>query len=123
MENLAIVTKEVMLAMLTIAILIMGIALFYWKNQPARINKLYGYRTKRSMQNITVWLAANAHSSRMFINHGLILLAVAILLSIFKIPYALIIFVVVLLSGLIFGAFKTTAYLKKNFDAQGNKIS
>lgn len=121
MEEFAVVTNEVMLAMLTIAILMMGIALFYWKNQPAKINKLYGYRTKRSMQNIEVWRAANAHSAKMFINHGLVLLALAIVLSVFKVPYALIIFVVLLLTGIIFGAIQTAVYLKKNFDANGNK--
>ena len=122
MEEFAIVTNEVMLAMLTIAILMMGIALFYWKNQPSRINKLYGYRTKRSMQNIEVWRVANAHSAKMFINHGLVILALAIVLNIFKIPYSLIIFVVVLLVGIIFGAVQTSRFLKKNFDLNGNKI-
>ena len=122
MEEFAIVTNEVMLAMLTIAILMMGIALFYWKNQPPRINKLYGYRTKRSMQHIEVWRAANAHSAKMFINHGLVLLALAIVLSILKVPYSLIIFVVVLLAGIIYAAIQTSKYLKKNFDAEGNKI-
>lgn len=122
MQDLALMTKEVLLAMLTISVLMMGIALFYWKNQAPRINKLYGYRTKRSMQNLTVWRAANAHSSKMCINHALTLLAVAILLSLLKIPYALLIFITILLGGLIYGALRTSIYLKKHFDDQGNPM-
>ncbi|MAO08012.1 MAG: hypothetical protein CL596_04795 [Alteromonas sp.] len=39
------------------------LAYLYKWNLPKKINWLYGYRTRRSMANETIWKAANQHSS------------------------------------------------------------
>lgn len=121
MKDLATVNQEVIWAMITIAFIMLCIAVFYYKNPPVKINKLYGYRTRHSMKNQEIWTAANKHSSIMFINHALILFVITVVLSFLKIPYSLLIFLVVLLGGILFGALRTSQFLKNNFDQEGNK--
>lgn len=43
--------------------LMAGLGYYFWKNPPKKINKIYGYRTPRSMKSQEAWDYANKHSS------------------------------------------------------------
>ena len=70
--------------------LLLLIALIVKYNQPKKINALYGYRTKRSMQSEESWVAANRYSTVLMIWIGIITSVSQIVLYFFLTPrYAL----------------------------------
>ena len=50
-----------------------------WKSSPGKINKVYGYRTKRSMKNMDTWEFAHEHCGRVWWRVGWVTLIVSIL--------------------------------------------
>ncbi len=54
--------------------------LLMWLRPPARINPIYGYRTKLSMKNEDTWAFAHRHCGRLwtFVGLGLLLLSAAV---------------------------------------------
>ena len=50
-----------------------------WKSSPGKINKVYGYRTKRSMKNIDTWEFAHEHCGRVWWRVGWVTLIVSVL--------------------------------------------
>ena len=43
----------------------------YFKYPPKKINYLYGYRTRRSMQNYETWSFANKYAAKLLINFSI----------------------------------------------------
>lgn len=50
-----------------------------WKSSPGKINKVYGYRTKRSMKNMDTWEFAHEHCGRVWWRVGWVTLIVSVL--------------------------------------------
>ena len=61
--------------------MIVGGAAMY-KRSPKNINRIYGYRTARSMKNIETWTFAHRYCGRLWFILGLILLIPTILAQI-----------------------------------------
>ena len=47
------------------------ICFIYFKYPPKKINYLYGYRTRRSMQNYETWYFANKYAAKLLINFSI----------------------------------------------------
>lgn len=99
-----------------------------WKHCPQDINGAYGYRTRRSMQNMDTWKFAHAHCGRLWWKLGLALLISSILIHIpfFKSGGALIsavgaIIMAVQTAVLVASIFPTEAALKKTFKDDGTR--
>lgn len=62
---------------------------------PKDINGLYGYRTKRSMKNMTLWKEGNKYSAKLLIKYGISIMFLGIIISfiITKVEYALLIII------------------------------
>lgn len=43
--------------------LMVGLGYYFWTNPPKKINKIYGYRTSRSMKSQEAWDYANKYSA------------------------------------------------------------
>ncbi|RIJ66358.1 SdpI family protein [Rummeliibacillus sp. POC4] len=71
--------------------IISGFILLY--KPPKDINPIYGYRTKRSMNNMTLWKEGNTYSAKLLIKYGIAYLVVGAIISfiITKDEYALLI--------------------------------
>lgn len=71
--------------------IVSGIILLY--KPPKDINPIYGYRTKRSMKNMTLWKEGNTYSAKLLIKYGIAYLVVGAIISfiITKDEYALLI--------------------------------
>ena len=55
-----------------------GAGWMMWKHCPAGINDVYGYRTKRSKQNMDTWKFAHDHCGRLWWKVGLGMLVVSL---------------------------------------------
>ncbi|KQL55210.1 hypothetical protein AN964_17960 [Heyndrickxia shackletonii] len=73
--------------------IICGLILLY--KPPKDINGLYGYRTKRSMKNMTLWQEGNKYSAKLLIKYGISIMFLGIIISfiITKVEYALLIII------------------------------
>lgn len=99
-----------------------------WKHCPRNINALFGYRTRRSMQNMDTWKFAHEHCGRLWWNGGWILLLLSALVQVpfFHSREAVIGTVSTVLMCLqcillVISVFPTEAALKKAFDENGNR--
>ncbi len=96
------------------------LGLIVQKFPPKKINHFYGYRTKRSMKNQTVWEAANTYASAVFVRIAMysFLLPIG---AYFLFPQYTILITIIGNTGLLFFLMYTTEnYLKIHFDAEGN---
>ena len=98
------------------------------KRPPAKVNKIYGYRTKMSMQNIDTWTFAHHHAGRIWLVTGIIIaiLSVVVMALLFnrdKDTVGCIGGIVVLLQCLFmcFTIVFTESALKRKFDKYGRK--
>ncbi|MBK3495131.1 SdpI family protein [Viridibacillus sp. YIM B01967] len=62
-----------------IIFILSGLMLLY--KPPKDINGLYGYRTKRSMKNMTLWKEGNEYSAKLLIKYGVLILLLGSVLS------------------------------------------
>ena len=115
---------------LLVPILMLAFGRVMRKNPPKDINGVYGYRTKRSMQNQDTWDFAHACCGKLWQKLGWILLVPSILV---QLPFihgtenqiAVVSGVVcaVQIVVLIGSIFPVERALKKNFDDWGRKIN
>ncbi|MEM7186945.1 MAG: SdpI family protein [Bacteroidota bacterium] len=98
------------------------LALFFRRKPPAKINHLYGYRTKRSMKNQATWKAGNDYSARMFVQMSWALLILPPLLYVLYPQWILLLTIGVQLVLLICLMIFTEKYLKQRFDQDGHPI-
>lgn len=63
-------------------LLMIGIGFLMLKKPPRKINWFIGYRTRKSMENEKMWKMANQYCGKTWINVGILMLFVSILLSI-----------------------------------------
>lgn len=83
---------------------------------PSKINPLYGYRTKRSMENDDTWKAANEFSNRIFVRLVAGTLAIQLVMVFALNPVvSLFLAIGVFLAGIIVMMVLTERYLKKRF--------
>jgi len=82
-------------------ILITAIGWVYMKYPPKKVNRLYGYRTRRSMANQEIWDYANILGAKMILYLGLILLVLGtILYFLYPVDHIIMITTFTLLIGL-----------------------
>lgn len=67
---------------LIIPFLLMIAGRMMWKHCPQKINYVYGYRTKRSMQNMDTWKFAHDYCGRLWWKLGWIMLLPSVLIQI-----------------------------------------
>lgn len=99
-----------------------------WKHCPQDINAAYGYRTRRSMQNMDTWKFAHAHCGRTWFKLGLALPIPSLLISIpfFESGKGLVsaagLTIMAAQAALMAASiFCTEAALKKSFNADGTR--
>lgn len=106
---------------ITNGLLLLAIGYFSFYYPPKKINWWYGYRTRRSMANQTIWNVANKLSAKMLIRLGWVLFILGIILAFFTtVLTAMIVQVFVLLLGIGIGMFWCETQLNKGFDKNGN---
>ena len=110
-----------------IPLLMIGFGCFFKKFGAGSINTVFGYRTKRSMQNQKTWDVANLYFARLWIKVGLVMLPLSVILMVPVIgkevdtigtwggALAMVQVVVLLVS-----IFPVERALEKNFDKEGN---
>lgn len=59
--------------------LMAGLGYYFWANPPKKINKIYGYRTPRSMKSQEAWDYANKYSAFLMCMIGIFTSAVQVL--------------------------------------------
>jgi uncharacterized membrane protein len=116
------VDAELTWAILFDCFLMLGLAWYYKKYPPKKINELYGFRTRRTMANQDIWDVANKRSAQDLWTYALYLLVISVFLIVFNIPYAFLIHMVVLLLGLFAAIYASIRYLDKHFDKNGNRL-
>ncbi len=77
--------------------IVSGIILLY--KPPKDINPIYGYRTKRSMKNMTLWKEGNTYSAKLLIKYGIAYIVIGTIISLIieKAEYALLIILVLMI--------------------------
>lgn len=105
-------------------VFVVGLPLLFRLARPIEMNALYGYRTKRSKLSKHTWKAANKYSGNLMVfGSALVLFFQLTLVAMGKtIPTVVVGSAIFWISTLITGVYLTESYLKKNFDAQGNKL-
>ncbi len=121
MDDLALVTNEVKIAIASNALLFLVLAIYYKVRPPKKINHFYGYRTRRSMANEDVWNVANTYSSAIFFKLSILLVITGIIFIFFEVPYGLIIHIGILLIGIGVTVYATETYLNTVFNKNGKR--
>lgn len=83
MELLRLSPLSLILVLTVFLFFIAGLIHYYYP--PKRINHLYGYRTKRSMRNLTVWKFAQTYAAKKMQRLGLYLVVLGLLASVVEI--------------------------------------
>lgn len=60
-------------------LLLVGLGRSFQRNPPKKISPIYGYRTRRSMQNEETWLFAQRYAGGLWFRCGIVLLPVTAL--------------------------------------------
>lgn len=117
-----------LIVVLLIPLIMVGIGAFFTKRVPAKINFVFGYRTRMSMKNRDTWVFAHKHSGKLWRNIGLIMLpfsagAMAFVMGTEVVDVNIFgcILVLVQVIVLIGSIIPTELALKKKFDNQGNR--
>ena len=99
-----------------------------WKRCPKEINRIIGYRTKRSMKNIDTWKFAHAVCGTLLLIMGLIIVVPSgvVMIPFFNGTYetigiASLIVVIVQIITLVISAIPTEIALKRTFDDDGTR--
>ena len=97
------------------------ISIIFWKFPPKKVNKLYGYRTPKAMQNQQIWDFANTNFNQTFLMYsGFSLLGGLILASFTKVELVWEPMVLVMLTILV-SVIKTERALNDNFTDEGKR--
>ena len=88
---------------------------------PKKINKIYGYRTKKTMLNDDIWAFANKQFNASFIKYSFLGFLAALLLETIGSGRVTWQPMVILLFTLGATILKTEQSLSQNFDEEGNK--
>ena len=118
--------------MLIFDLMIPGIQMFagwmMWKHCPAKINNVYGYRTRRSKKNMDTWTFAHDHCGRLWWKVGLVMLP---LTAVAHVPVygasedaignACLVICVIQMLVLIGSIFPTEWALKRTFNEDGTR--
>lgn len=104
-----------------IPVMMIVVAILFWKYVPNKINYFFGFRTSLSMKNKETWTFAHRHISRVWLIIGIILLVVSVTMSLLF--YENIIANLCILCGqlviLVVSIFPTIIALNKNFNKDG----
>ena len=65
-----------------VPLVMIGAGRMLWKQCPGRINRVYGYRTKRSMKNMDTWKFAHEYCGKLWWKIGWTMLIVSIVVQI-----------------------------------------
>ena len=113
--------------LLTPGIMILG-GWMMWKHCPQEINRVYGYRTERSMKNMGTWKFAHDHCGRLWWKTGWLMLvpSALVLVPFFHgseetIGTVGLVLCMVHVVVLILSIFPTEAALKKTFFDDGTR--
>lgn len=97
-----------------------------WKHTPTTINSIYGYRSKRSMQNMDTWKFAHQYCGKLWWKLGWVLLAASILVqlpfvksTIQSISVLALLLVTIQMVLLVLTTIPTENALKRAFDSSG----
>ncbi len=97
------------------------ISIIFWKFPPKKVNRLYGYRTPKAMQNQQIWDFANTTFNQTFLMYsGLSLLGGLVLANFSKVNLSWEPMVLVMLSILV-SVIKTERSLNDNFTEEGKR--
>ena len=112
--------------LLPVTMLVVGS--FFIKKTPRSINALFGYRTRRSMQNQQTWHFAHQHCGRIWLWSGiaLLLISVAAMIGVIGQSVKVIGYVgagtaVLPFLPMIFSVISTQRALKREFDEYGRR--
>ena len=112
--------------LIPIIMIVAGLAMH--KNCPDQINSLFGYRTKRSMQNMDTWQFAHEHCGKLWWKLGLAMLIPSALIMLPFIGHGEdtvgtvgTVVTILQLVVLILSIFPTEAALKKTFNDDGSR--
>jgi len=95
------------------------LGVLYKLKPPKKINRIYGYRTQRSMKNQEVWDYANKIGAQMIINVGVVTMISGLIPLFWDWPHAHFIPLTVLSIALLFGIFYCEKLLDQRFDKDG----
>lgn len=100
--------------------LLFALSIVFYFFPPKKINAIYGYRTNRTIENDTIWKAANSFFSKELLKYSGITLVAGLFFAFIKPditwqPMAL------MLLALGVSVVKTEQELNKNFDKEGKK--
>lgn len=101
-------------------LLLVIVAVFFYKRPPGQINSLYGYRTRRSMANSRVWKAANDFSRTYMLKVCVAAFALPILGYLIFSDQNLLITILCHTALILSTLYATERYLNLHFDSEGN---
>ena len=96
-------------------------ALFRWKF-PNKINYIFGYRTRRSMLNETIWKASNLYAANFFVKISLFCFLFPPILYFITPGYVMMITCIISLFLISLIVYFTENYIRRNFDDDGNPL-
>lgn len=98
------------------------------RKAPDKINRLYGYRTRRSMMNMDTWSYAHRYLGRLWLVTGMVMLVVTVIMILLamrfdedKIDLAAGVITGLQMIPLIGSLFLAESELKKTFDESGRR--
>jgi uncharacterized membrane protein len=98
------------------------ISIIFWKFPPKKINRLYGYRTPKAMQNEDIWHYANTTFNLAFLKYSGISFVFALLLasiSATELTWQPMVFVAL---AILVSLIKTERAINENFNDEGKRI-
>jgi uncharacterized membrane protein len=97
------------------------ISVIFWKFPPKKINRLYGYRTPKAMQNQQIWDFANTTFNQTFLMYSGFSLLGGLLLANFSVIELTWEPMVLVMLSLVVSIIKTERALNDNFTDEGKK--
>lgn len=98
------------------------ISIIFWKFPPKKINRLYGYRTPKAMQNEDIWKFANSTFNQVFLKYcGISFIAAFLLATIAEgaLTWQPMVFVAL---TILVSLIKTERAINENFDDEGKRL-
>jgi uncharacterized membrane protein len=97
------------------------LAVIFWKFPPKKINRLYGYRTFKAMQNQKIWDFANTTFNQTFLMYSGFSLLAGLLLASFSAKELTWEPMVLVMLSILVSIIKTERALSDNFTDEGKK--
>jgi uncharacterized membrane protein len=98
------------------------VSILFLKFPPKKINKLYGYRTFRTMQNIDIWNFANTLFNKNLVMYAGISFLAAMVLAYFAKDVISWEPMVLAILAIVVAIIKTEKEVSNNFDEDGKKL-